>query len=140
MALHEACRAIQAGDATSAIIAGSNIISTPVFTVAMSGEGVLSQDGSCKTFDSAADGYSRGEAVNAVYIKPLAAALRDGNPIHAVIKATGSNCDGKSSGLVAPSGLAQEALMRKVYEDSDLNPNDTAFVEVCHLLRRHLPS
>lgn len=57
----------------------------------MSEQGVLSPDGSCKTFSADADGYGRGEAVSAVYLKPLNAALRDGNPIRAVIRQTATN-------------------------------------------------
>ncbi|KAK5996166.1 Highly reducing polyketide synthase gloL [Cladobotryum mycophilum] len=131
IALHEACRAIQAGDATSAIVAGSNIITSPLFTSTMEGNGVLSPDGACKTFDVAADGYARGEAINAIYIKPLAQALRDGNPIRAVIKGTGSNSDGRGQGLVTPNYLTQEDLMRRIYKRAGIDPNHTAYVE-CH--------
>lgn len=38
---------------------------------------VLAPDGACKTFDRDADGFARGEAVNAVYIKRLDDAVRD---------------------------------------------------------------
>jgi acyl transferase domain-containing protein len=131
VALHEACRAISAGDAKSAIVAGTSIIMTPYTTESFTSGGVLSPDGSCNTFDATANGFVRAEAINAVYVKPLAAALRDGNPIRAVIRATGTNSDGKSNGLLQPNGQAQEMLIRKVYGECGLDPNDTAFVE-CH--------
>lgn len=89
--LHEACTAIQRGDCKSALVGGVNLILAPGMTQAMSEQGVLSPDGSCKTFSADANGYGRGEAVCAVYIKPLDAALRDGNPVRAVIKATATN-------------------------------------------------
>ncbi|KAM6508198.1 hypothetical protein FALCPG4_018080 [Fusarium falciforme] len=129
--LHEACRALQSGDCTGAIIAGANLIMGPTTTSAMTEEGMLSPEGSCKTFDSAADGYARGEAINAVYIKLLDDAIRDNNPIRAIIRNTGTNSDGKSQGLLTPNSSAHEALMRKVYADIDLDPGRTAFVE-CH--------
>src|ERR1700722_9379904 len=88
LALHEAVRAIQRGDATAAIVAGTSIITTPTLTSTMTAGEVLSSEGSCKTFDSAADGYARAEGVTAVYAKRLEDALRDGNPIRAVIKGT----------------------------------------------------
>ncbi|SPN98494.1 related to polyketide synthase [Cephalotrichum gorgonifer] len=129
--LHEACRAIQAGDATSAIVAGTSIIMTPSISASFTSEGILSPDGSCKTFDEKANGFARAEAITSVYVKPLGAALRDGNPIRAVIRGTGTNSDGRSKGLLSPNDKAQEALMRKVYFDNGLDPGDTAYVE-CH--------
>jgi acyl transferase domain-containing protein len=92
---------------------------------------VLSSEGSCKTFDSAADGYARAEGVTAVYAKRLEDALRDGNPIRAVIKGTATNCDGRSQSLFTPDETAQVALIRKAYEDAGLDPQETAFIEVC---------
>jgi acyl transferase domain-containing protein len=131
LALHEACRAIESGDAAAAVVAGASIITTPTLTAAMSAGELLAPDGSCKTFDASANGYVRAEAITAVYVKRLADALRDGNPIRAIIRGTSANCDGKSQSLVTPNGLAQEALMRKAYEDAGLDPRETAFIEVC---------
>jgi acyl transferase domain-containing protein len=129
-ALHEAVRAIQNGDATAAVVAGTSLIMTPSLTSAMSGLDLLSPEGSCKTFDAAADGFARAEAISAVYIKSLEGAIRDGNPIRAVIRGTATNSDGKGKSLVIPNGEAQEALIRKAYADSGLEPSETAFVEV----------
>ncbi|KAJ0278472.1 hypothetical protein CBS470a_009745 [Colletotrichum nupharicola] len=130
-ALHEAFRSIQDGDATGAIIGGTSLIMTPTTTAAFTSEGILSPDGSCKSFDAKADGFARAEAINAIYIKPLSSAIRDGNAIRAVIRATGANSDGYSQGLFTPNQIAQEALMRKVYRDAGLDPSQTAYVE-CH--------
>jgi len=129
-ALHEAVRAIQNGDATAAVVAGTSLIMTPSLTSAMSGLDLLSPEGSCKTFDAAADGFARAEAISAVYIKSLEGAIRDCNPIRAVIRGTATNSDGKGKSLVIPNGEAQEALIRKAYADSGLEPSETAFVEV----------
>lgn len=134
IALHEACRSIADGDATGAIVGGTSLIMTPTITAAFFAEGILSPEGSCKSFDASADGFARAEAITAVYVKPLSAAIRDGNAIRAVIRATGSNSDGKGQGMMAPNGEAQEALMRKVYWDSGLDPAETAYVEVRFIL------
>lgn len=106
----------------------------PTTTAAMTEEGILSPEGSCKTFDADADGFARGEAVTAVYLKRLEDAVQDGNPIRAVIRNTGTNSDGKTQGLMTPSSNAHEALMRKVYADVQLDPEHTAFVEVSSLV------
>ena len=128
--LHEACRALQSGDCTSAIVAGTNLIMGPTTTAAMTQEGILSPEGSCKTFDAAADGFARGEAIAAVYVKSLKDAIRDRNPIRAVIRNTATNSDGKSASLMSPNGRSHEVLMHKVYKDVGLDPGQTAFVEV----------
>ncbi|CAI7605122.1 unnamed protein product [Penicillium glandicola] len=104
----------------------------PSMTIKLSEQGVLSADGSCNTFSSDANGYGRGEAVNGLYIKPLADALRDGNPVRAVIRATATNHDGKTPGMTYPSSEAQEALMRHAYKIAGISDfSETAFVE-CH--------
>ena len=129
--LHQACEALRSGECTSAIVGGTSIILTPTVSIAMSEQGVLSPEGSCKTFDAAANGYARAEAINAVYLKPLDAAQRDGSPIRAVVRASSVNFDGKTVNITSPNTDTQEALIRQVYQTAELNPSDTTFVE-CH--------
>ncbi|KAF7543126.1 hypothetical protein G7Z17_g10993 [Cylindrodendrum hubeiense] len=129
IALHEAVRALRAGDCDGAIVAGTNLIFSPTMYTGMSEQGVLSPSGYIKTFDAAADGYARGEAVNALYLKPLSDALRDGDPIRAVIRGTASNFDGKTPGMTNPSSEGQEALIRRTYKEAGLDPSQTPYVE-----------
>ncbi|PYI00202.1 polyketide synthase [Aspergillus ellipticus CBS 707.79] len=130
--LNEACLALQRGDCDSAVVGGSSLIFAPATTAFMTEKGVLAPDGSCKTFSADANGYARGEAITAVFVKPLAAALRDGNPIRAVIRAVMSNSDGRTPGITHPSTDSQEALIRKAYQAAGIaNVGETAFVE-CH--------
>lgn len=130
VALHEACRAIQVGDAVAAIVGGTSLILGPSTTSLFFNEGVLSPDASCKAFDARANGFARAEGIACVYVKRLDEALRDGNPVRAVIRGTGSNSDGRSKGLMNPNSAAQEALMRTVYEEAGLKPQKTLLVEV----------
>jgi acyl transferase domain-containing protein len=130
--LHEACQALYNGDCSSAIIAGTNLIITPTMTIAMTEQGVLSPTGSCKTFDAAADGYARGEAINAIYIKRLDDAIQDGDPIRAVIRSTATNCDGKTPGIAYPSSESHEAMIRRAYRAAQIDEiGDTVYFE-CH--------
>lgn len=130
--LHLACEAIQRGDISAAIIGGTNLMISPFATIGMIEHGVLSPEASVKAFDTAADGYARGEAINAVYIKKLEDAIRDGNPIRAIIRATSSNCDGKTPGMSNPSSDAHEALIRMAYESAGIEDyGETVMVE-CH--------
>ena len=132
VALHEACVAISRGDCDSAVVGGANLIMTPGATMSMTEQNVLSKDGSCKTFSADANGYARGEAIAAVYIKRLDDALRDGNPIRAVIRGTATNHNGKTPGMTVPSAQVQEALMRRAYKVAGITDfSKTGFVE-CH--------
>ncbi|CAG8903343.1 unnamed protein product [Penicillium egyptiacum] len=134
VALHEACLAISRGDCEGAIVGGANLIMAPGMTAAMSDQGVISPDGSCKSFSADANGYARGEAISAIFIKPLANAVRDGNPVRAVIRSTASNSDGRGPGIGThvPNDIAHEAMIRRAYEVAGIaDYSQTAFVE-CH--------
>ncbi|KAI1828708.1 hypothetical protein F4861DRAFT_535124 [Xylaria intraflava] len=131
--LHLACQALQAGDISSALVGGCNMIMNPSKVNTMFTVGVLSKDVASRSFDADANGYARGEAVNMIYVKRLDDALRDGNPIRAVIRGTSSNCDGKTFGLTKPSTEAHEALIRATYAAAGLESeiHKTGFFE-CH--------
>ncbi|KAJ5662751.1 hypothetical protein N7462_011677 [Penicillium macrosclerotiorum] len=132
VALHQACQAVLLGDCSAAIVAGSNLILTPSVGIHGSGLGVFSPSGISKCFDASADGYGRGEAVNAVFIKRLDDALRDRDQIRAVIRSSMVNCNGRSPGITTPSAEAQEKLIRETYERASISDlSQTAFIE-CH--------
>uniref|UniRef100_A0A0B7KGY7 Uncharacterized protein n=1 Tax=Bionectria ochroleuca TaxID=29856 RepID=A0A0B7KGY7_BIOOC len=132
VALNEACLAISQGQCRSAIVGGTNLILAPSATTKLVEMGVLSPDGSCKAFSADGNGYARGEAINAVYVKSLRHAIQDGNPIRAVISGSAVNNDGKTPGFTYPSTYAQEALMRHTYKLAGIEDfSQTAFIE-CH--------
>ncbi|PYI31307.1 putative polyketide synthase [Aspergillus indologenus CBS 114.80] len=127
-----ACKAIQAGDCESALVCGTSLIFSPTMTLALSDQGLLSPTGTCKTFDAAADGYARGEALNAIYIKKASQAIQDGDHIRAIIRGTRVNCDGRTQGMTIPSTTAQEELIRETYQACEIHDiSQTALVE-CH--------
>lgn len=130
--LHQAIQDISLGQASAAIVTGSNLILAPGMAITMSAGMALSPDGSCKTFDASANGYGRGEGISCLYIKRLDHAIRDGNPVRAIIRASASNADGKySGGMFMPNPAAHEALIRQTYKSAGLKFKDTAMVE-CH--------
>ncbi|KIX08676.1 uncharacterized protein Z518_03333 [Rhinocladiella mackenziei CBS 650.93] len=130
--LNEACLAISRGDCNSAIVGGTSIIMAPGLMTAMAEQGVLSPDGSCKTFSANANGYARGEAIVSFYVKSLDAALCDGNPIRSVIAGTATNFDGKTPTLSMPNTVAQETLIRRAYKVAGIDDfGKTGFFE-CH--------
>ncbi|KAE8401952.1 putative polyketide synthase [Aspergillus pseudonomiae] len=130
--IHEACQSLATGACSSAIVAGTNLILSPSMTTSMSGNMVLSTSGVCRTFDAEADGYGRGEAINALYLKPLGDAIKANDAIRAIIRSTAANSDGGTSSIAVPSIIAQEHLILDAYRRGNINDlSETAFVE-CH--------
>ena len=140
--------ALQGGECDAAIVAGANLITAPEQHLGTMKGGVLSPTSTCHTFDASADGYGRAEGVSALFVKRLSTALRDGDPIRAVIRGTAINAsqtpasvpriinllvdrNGKTSGITQPSISGQEEVIRKAYHKARLNTDDTIYVE-CH--------
>lgn len=129
VAVHLACQALRSTECDIAIAGGVNVMAAPELTVDFCSAGMLSRDGRCKTFDAAADGYVRSEGCGVIVLKRLSDAVRDGDRIHAVIRGTAVNQDGRSSGLTAPNGPAQEAVIRSALANAGLTPSDIGYVE-----------
>src|SRR3569833_1751653 len=82
---------------------------------------MLSPTGRSRMWDAAADGYARGEGIAAVVLKTLSQALKDGDHIECLIRETGVNQDGRTSGLTVPSHVAQTELIRSTYARAGLD-------------------
>jgi 3-oxoacyl-(acyl-carrier-protein) synthase/acyl carrier protein len=131
VALHRAVESIHMGSCEMAIVGGVQLILSPAAYISFGMAGMLSGDGKCKTFDKRADGYVRGEGCGAIFLKPLAAAEADGNPIYAVIKATAENHGGRVTTLTAPNSFAQTELLIEAYEKARIDPSTVGYIE-CH--------
>lgn len=129
VAVHLACRSLRSKESDTALAAGVSLMLTPDLTVNFCRAGMLSRDGRCRTFDAAGDGYVRSEGAGVVVLKRLSDALRDGDRIHALVRGSAINQDGRSSGLTAPSGPAQEAVLRAALRDAGVAPIDVDYVE-----------
>ncbi|KAK3329248.1 hypothetical protein B0H66DRAFT_634456 [Apodospora peruviana] len=129
VALDMACQSMRSGDATAAVVVGTSALLTPDSALFLGNMNFLSPDSKCFSFDERANGYSRGEGVVVLVLKPLADAVRDGHVIRAVVRATASNQDGRTPILTAPSASAQEALVRHVYAKAGLSFDETRYCE-----------
>ncbi|PNP80412.1 hypothetical protein FNYG_06011 [Fusarium nygamai] len=129
VALHLACQSIKEGVSKVAVAAGTTLMFSPDMPMWMSNMGFLSSDGLSKSFDASADGYGRGEGIAAVILKSLDQAIRDRDPIRAVIRGTGINHDGHTPGITLPSPSAQADLISSVYRKAGLDFDDTMYFE-----------
>lgn len=89
----------------------------------------LGVDGRSWAFDSRANGYGRGDGVATIIVKRLSQALKDGDPIRAIVRETALNQDGKTESITSPSQAAQAAMMKECYAKAGLDPADTHYFE-----------
>ncbi|MEI7063625.1 SDR family NAD(P)-dependent oxidoreductase [Dickeya chrysanthemi] len=129
LAVAQACDQLVLGQCEVAIAGGAMIYSTPNMLRSASRLGLLSSSDRGGAFSAQADGMMPGESVGVVVLKPLQRALADGDRIHGVIEAWGSNHNGKTNGIMAPSAGAQEALLSDVYQRFDIQPESITLVE-----------
>ncbi|MFA6240047.1 MAG: beta-ketoacyl synthase N-terminal-like domain-containing protein, partial [Candidatus Hydrogenedentales bacterium] len=129
VALDIAVKHLCAGQADLAIAGGANIILAPETFIMFSSAFMLSPDGRCKAFDASANGFVRAEGAGVVVLKRLEDALRDHDPIQAVIVASGTNQDGRTGGISLPNVDAQEQLLRDVYSEARIALESVGYVE-----------
>ena len=129
LGIHLACQSLRARECHAALAGGVNLMLEPGTTVGFCKLKALSPDGKCKTFDATADGYVRGEGCGVVVLKRLSDALEQGDCIHAVIRGSAVNHDGRSNGLTAPNGSAQEALLLQALENAGVESAQIKYVE-----------
>ncbi|MDN3720418.1 type I polyketide synthase [Roseibium salinum] len=129
VALHMACQSIRSGECDMALAGGVFVQCSPRFFRYANAAGMLSPSGRCAAFGKGADGIVPGEAVGAVLLRPLADARADGDTILGVIAASGTNQDGTTNGITAPSATSQERLIREVYQAAGIDPATIGLVE-----------
>ncbi|KAL9086235.1 MAG: hypothetical protein Q9159_004300 [Coniocarpon cinnabarinum] len=111
------------------IIVGAALHYVPEMFQTMTDFGMLSPNGRSMSYDAMGRGYSRGEGIAAVVLKPVKTAMNDGDSIRAVVRGSGSNHDGIKPGITLPAPEAQEALIRRVYEQANVRYRDTYVFE-----------
>ena len=129
VAVHQACASLRNGETDLALAGGVNLLISPTSMIASCRAHMLSPDSHCKTFDSTADGYARGEGCGIVVLKRLSDALRDRDNIQAVIRGSAVNHDGHSSGLTVPNGPAQERVIADALRMAGVNGNEVQYLE-----------
>ncbi|GAB7046310.1 non-ribosomal peptide synthetase/type I polyketide synthase [Catenuloplanes indicus] len=129
VAVHLARQSLLRGESRVALAGGTLLHLTPQYTIAETKGGFLSPEGRSRTFDASANGYVRAEGVGVVVLKRLSDALRDGDPIHAVITGSGVNQDGHSNGITVPNADAQTALIERVCAEAGITPGNLQYIE-----------
>ncbi|XP_071318722.1 fatty acid synthase [Trachinotus anak] len=126
LALENAFHAIRQGHCDAALVGGVNLLLKPNTSVQFMKLGMLSPEGTCKSFDSSGNGYCRSEAAVAVLLTKRSAAKR----VYATVVNAGNNTDGyKEQGVTFPSGEMQQRLVQSLYQEANITPEQVEYVE-----------
>ncbi|MFZ5635022.1 MAG: SDR family NAD(P)-dependent oxidoreductase [Pseudomonadota bacterium] len=128
-AIHLACEELRRGEIEAAIAGGVNLTSHPYKYLTLSQGKFMATDGRCRSFGRGGDGYVPGEGVGAIVLKPLDRALRDGDQVYAVIRATAVNHGGKTNGYSVPNPNAQAELIADACRRGGVDPKTLGYIE-----------
>ncbi|WP_066898250.1 polyketide synthase [Mycolicibacterium houstonense] len=128
-AFHTAVSAVRAGDCDMALTGGVCVMGTPGYFVEFSKQHALSDDGHCRPYSAHASGTVWAEGAAMFVLQRRSAAVRDRRRILAEVRATAVNQDGRTTGLTAPSGAAQQRLFAKAIRQAGVRPEDVGMIE-----------
>jgi acyl transferase domain-containing protein len=127
VAVHLAVRSLQSGECDLAVAGGATVVCSPSIYIGLGRQGALSEDGRSKPFAAAADGFGVAEGAGVLVLARLSQARTLGYPVLALIRASALGQDGASNVLTAPSGAAQQRVIRQALVDADLTAGVSAF-------------
>lgn len=128
-AIHQACLSIRNGDCDVALAGGINLHTHPLKYLLLAQGQFLASDGRCRSFGDGGDGYVPGEGVGAAFLKPLGQAVKDGDRIYGVIKASALNHGGRTHGYTVPNQPAQTNVIGQALDRADWAPESVDYIE-----------
>lgn len=129
VAIHTACRNLISGECTAALAGGCNSIANIMWFQNLAAGNFLSPTGQCKPFDDDADGYCRADGFGFVFLKKLSDAVRDGNPVLAVISSTAVYQNQNTTPIFVPNSPSLSLLFGDVVRKANITPRDISLVE-----------
>ena len=137
-ATHAAVTALRAGDCRQALVGSVHYLAGVMQSCGFNALGVISPEGTCRSFDAGANGYLRSEGAFVFAVKPLPVAEADGDRILALIEGTAVNAAGAADGaegsaqgryITAPTRHSQVAVIGQACRRAGLDPATFDYVE-----------
>ncbi len=129
VAIHQACQSLRLGETSVALAGGIMLVAGPSFALVLDAAEALSPDGRSKAFDASADGYGRGEGCGILVLKRLGDAERDGDRVLGVVRGSAVRQDGRTEGIMAPNGRAQQEAVRLACATAGIEPSTLDYIE-----------
>jgi phthiocerol/phenolphthiocerol synthesis type-I polyketide synthase E len=130
VAVHSACQSLLSGECDMVLAGGVSLRIPHQVGYWHEPGSMVSPLGRCRPFDASADGTVFGSGVAAVLLKPLQAAVEDGDRIHAVIRGSAINNDGsKKMTYAAPNGAAQADVIAEAHAVAGVDSSTISYVE-----------
>ncbi|KAF7184594.1 hypothetical protein CNMCM7691_005778 [Aspergillus felis] len=129
VAVHQACQALKSGECSAALVCGVSLMTSPQWFQNLAGASFLSPTGQCKPFDAAADGYCRGEAVGAVFLKSYQNAVSHHDQILGLIAGSAVSQNQNCTPITVPNAVSLSDLYHSVIGKAGLEPSSISVVE-----------
>ena len=129
VAVHLACQSLISFECDMALAGGVSILPQKAGYLYREG-GILSPDGHCRAFDAAAQGTVPGNGAAVIVLKRLEDAVRDHDPIEAVILGSAIGNDGSvKAGYAAPSVEGQARVIAEAQMVAGVEPETITCIE-----------
>ncbi|MES2350366.1 MAG: SDR family NAD(P)-dependent oxidoreductase, partial [Pseudomonadota bacterium] len=128
-AIHEACEHLRRGECDLVFAGAVNLYTHPSTYIDMAAQYALSPDGRSRSFGAGANGFVPGEGAGVMLLRPLDAALADGDLIQGVILGTHVNHGGKTNGYTVPNPRAQAELIARAIDKAGISARDISYIE-----------
>lgn len=129
VAVHLAVRSLRSGECEVAVAGGATVVCSPSIYIGLGRQGALSSDGRSRPFAAGAEGFGVAEGAGMLVLARLSQARSLGYPVLALVRGSALGQDGASDVLTAPSGPAQQRVIRQALVDADLAAGDIDVVE-----------
>jgi acyl transferase domain-containing protein/NADPH:quinone reductase-like Zn-dependent oxidoreductase len=129
VSVHLAMQSLRSGECDLAVAGGANVVCSPSVFIGLGRQGALSADGRSKPFAAAADGFGAAEGVGVLVLARLSRARSTGYPVLALVRGSALGQDGATDVLSAPSGPAQQRVIRQALLDAGLSADDVDVIE-----------
>jgi acyl transferase domain-containing protein/acyl carrier protein len=127
---HLACQSLLNYECDMALAGGATVFVPQQRGYLYEEGGIVSPDGTCRAFDAKARGTVFGNGAGVVLLKRLEDALRDGDPIQAVILGSATNNDGSLKvSYAAPGVVGQTEVVVEALAAAGVSPETIEFVE-----------